>query len=331
MKLRKTLAGLCVLTVLILACGGGATATPSPTAIPDPLSSPTPEPTSKPLPPTPTPTPSPPAEAQAHSDAGMELREEGKLGEAIAEFDQAIALFPEYTEAYNNRGAAYFYMGDLDRAVLDYNQAIVLDDEYVEAYNNRGTAYLQLGETDRAIEDYNQAVLFDVDYGDAYNNRGAAYYRIGQFERAIRDFGDAIFLDSEDAGAHFNYRMNNIDMTFPKSRSRIEDSHSRFHKIWNMRLLASRAGSTKRSYAAMYETRVKTGQSYKVQIFFSVITHVKVVNQNIGDGNQFFDLILFFQRYRTEFFASVKNREFWVGIHVIPALANFYNSGTVIS
>ena len=43
-----------------------------------------------------------------------------------ADFDQAIALKPQYTEAYNHRGNAYTAKGDL-------GQAIALDSEYAKA------------------------------------------------------------------------------------------------------------------------------------------------------------------------------------------------------
>ena len=42
---------------------------------------------------------------------------------------------------YLNRGWAYSGKGDYDRAIADYNQAMGLHPNYALAYNNRGLAY----------------------------------------------------------------------------------------------------------------------------------------------------------------------------------------------
>jgi hypothetical protein len=43
-------------------------------------------------------------EAEQHYDAGAELKEEGRLEEAIAEFTGAIRLDLDFTLAYSSRG-----------------------------------------------------------------------------------------------------------------------------------------------------------------------------------------------------------------------------------
>jgi TolA-binding protein len=81
--------------VLAGACEGETSAperpasrsTESPTAIP------TSEPTHKPA------AIVGPNEARVHYDAGVDLQKQGKLDEALAEFDEAIRLVPTYTDA----------------------------------------------------------------------------------------------------------------------------------------------------------------------------------------------------------------------------------------
>ena len=140
-------------------------------------------------------------QALEHFAIGVELRDQENFQEAIAEYDQAIQLYPK-SEAYNHRGNAYFDLGRLDRAVEDYDAAIASDGHYFRAYNNRGVVYARLGQLDRAIDDYTQAILYFLDYAEAYLNRGNAYYNQNEFERAVKGLGDAITLDPELALAY---------------------------------------------------------------------------------------------------------------------------------
>ena len=48
-------------------------------------------------------------------------------------------------------------MGDHGRAIADFNRALALDPQYAEAYNCRGYAHLCLGEYRRAVEDLERA------------------------------------------------------------------------------------------------------------------------------------------------------------------------------
>ena len=57
------------------------------------------------------------SEAEERYNAGVDLQEEGRLLEAIAEYDEAIRLDPELAGAYVNRGAAYDDLGQLDRSI----------------------------------------------------------------------------------------------------------------------------------------------------------------------------------------------------------------------
>jgi tetratricopeptide (TPR) repeat protein len=62
--------------------------------------------------------------------------------QAIADFDRAIVLDPDYAKPYNNQGVAYRNLGDYERALTDYDRAIALDPDYGSAYRNRGEIYL---------------------------------------------------------------------------------------------------------------------------------------------------------------------------------------------
>ena len=67
----------------------------------------------------------------------MELK---RLEEALASYDKAIALKPDYAEAFNNRGIALRQLKRFDEALASYDKAIALKPDYADAFNNRGIA-----------------------------------------------------------------------------------------------------------------------------------------------------------------------------------------------
>ena len=81
---------------------------------------------------------------------------------------------------YYNRGNVYLKRGQFQTAVADYDKAIALDPEFAMAYNNRGLAYAGQYQFDRAIADYSKAIELDPKLAVAYDNRGLMYRDKGE-------------------------------------------------------------------------------------------------------------------------------------------------------
>ena len=135
---------------------------------------------------------------------GVYLQQQGQHEEAIAEYDEAIQLNPQYVDAYTNRGIAHQNLGQYERAIQDYDEAIRLNPKDTLAYNNRGSVYHTLGQLQRAIQDYDEAIRLDPQLAGAYGNRGVAHSSLGQYEQAIKDYDDAIRLEPQLAGTYAN-------------------------------------------------------------------------------------------------------------------------------
>ncbi|MDC0121723.1 tetratricopeptide repeat protein, partial [Amylibacter sp.] len=69
----------------------------------------------------------------------------GKLKEAIVAYNKALAIKPDYAEAYNNMGVNLQDQGKLDEAITSYKKALSLKPDYAEAYNGLGLAHLCQG------------------------------------------------------------------------------------------------------------------------------------------------------------------------------------------
>ena len=106
-------------------------------------------------------------------------------------YNKAIEISPDSTNAYNNRGLAYQMKDNADQAMEDCNQAIALDPNNAKAYQGRGLAYQMKDNADQAIADFTQAIALDPNNADAYVIRGNAYLEQDHRDLAAADFRKA--------------------------------------------------------------------------------------------------------------------------------------------
>ena len=98
---------------------------------------------------------------------GIALADQGKLEEAIEAYNKALAIKPDYIEAYNNIGVAFKDQGKLEEAIEAYNKTLAIKPDYAEAYNNMGNALQEQGKLEEAIEAYKKALVVKPDYESA--------------------------------------------------------------------------------------------------------------------------------------------------------------------
>jgi len=97
-------------------------------------------------------------EADTHYNTGVEFQEQGKLPEAITEYDEVIRLDSKHILAYKNRGIAYTDLGQFERAIENYDRVLSIKPKSADAYYNRGFAYKEQGKKAEAIADFEKAI-----------------------------------------------------------------------------------------------------------------------------------------------------------------------------
>ncbi len=97
---------------------------------------------------------------------GCLLWEGGQSEKALAAYDTAIRLLPDYAEVYNNRGNIKSGLGSHDAALDDYNEAICLNPNFMNSYINRGIVQLGLNNIDKARSDFQAALELAERHGD---------------------------------------------------------------------------------------------------------------------------------------------------------------------
>lgn len=96
--------------------------------------------------------------APAHADLGSSLLAQRKLDEAIVEYEAALALDPEFAEAYSSMAAAYLMRNDAARALVLLDRALEIRPDYADGWVNRGIALHIAGRDRDAIDSFERAL-----------------------------------------------------------------------------------------------------------------------------------------------------------------------------
>ncbi len=130
--------------------------------------------------------PNDPLAATMLMQQGQALQGEGRIDDAIAKYRAALSLQPNNPTIYNLLGVAELERGDASKALENLTRALQLAPSYSDARNNRGAAYLQLDQPAQAESDF-LAVLTDRTYANrpgVFFNLGLLYLRRGDLAGA---------------------------------------------------------------------------------------------------------------------------------------------------
>jgi len=103
---------------------------------------------------------------QAYSDAGL-------VREAIAEYEKAVALCPQFADLRTRLGALFRELNDLVRAREQYEAAVDARPSYVPARIQLGVTLLAMGDADAAGEQWRAVLELEPE-----NVRAKMYLRV---------------------------------------------------------------------------------------------------------------------------------------------------------
>jgi tetratricopeptide (TPR) repeat protein len=135
---------------------------------------------------------------------GLALQELDQLQEALACQDQALALDPNYAEAWSNRGNILLALKRNKEAQASYQRAIDIKPDYARAHCNMGNTLNALGKHQEAIALFKIALDFDPQLIEAHCNLGATYKELNRHEEALQSWHAGLALDPDDVDLHFN-------------------------------------------------------------------------------------------------------------------------------
>jgi tetratricopeptide (TPR) repeat protein len=167
--------------------------------------------------------------AQVHLDLGRTFWDRGQVHEAINSYRKAIALQPDWAEAYESLGDVLQQQGSLTEAIQSYQHALELkpdlvnvrvrletaciqqsqlncDVENAQQYIEKGNTLIQAGQLEAAIRSYQQAIALQPKFALAYWNLGNLLRHQGRLQESLNFKQQAISLNPDFAALeiHFN-------------------------------------------------------------------------------------------------------------------------------
>jgi tetratricopeptide (TPR) repeat protein len=137
-------------------------------------------------------------------ERGNALYQAGRLAEALAAYEQALAIDSALPQAWNNRGLALQGLKRYDEALASYKSALNVKQDFADALSNCGFALLELKRPAEALEWLEAALVAQPRSPIALTNRGNALFQLGRLEDALESHQRALRIDPRFAGAQYN-------------------------------------------------------------------------------------------------------------------------------
>jgi tetratricopeptide (TPR) repeat protein len=142
--------------------------------------------------------------AVTENNLATALQIDGHVDEAIAHYQRAITLQPDYAPAYNNLGTALRAKGKPLDAVAEYQRALGVRAAYPEAHYNLANALTDAGRPKDAADHFRIALQAMPGSADVHNNLGIALADEGKRDDAITEFRAAVAADPASPKSHRN-------------------------------------------------------------------------------------------------------------------------------
>ena len=136
-----------------------------------------------------------------HINIAKKLYADGKYDHAQVEFSLAITADPGNSDAYYYRGLTEARRGSLGNALNDYQKALALDSKNYAALMAQASLHMRMHKYEEATKDSTALIKANAGYVQAYRVRAAANDYLGKYDEAIAD-STAYLNKHNDKDAH---------------------------------------------------------------------------------------------------------------------------------
>lgn len=136
-----------------------------------------------------------PAVAAAHNQLGWELHRQGRLDEAVAHYERALALLPGWHVAHSNLGMTLVAQNKPEAALVHFREAIRLRPDDFMAHLNLASTLLDPSRPERLAEaatHYRRVLELKPAAPEAHLGLGMAQVMQGRAKEGVDEFRNAI-------------------------------------------------------------------------------------------------------------------------------------------
>jgi tetratricopeptide (TPR) repeat protein len=145
-----------------------------------------------------------PKAARAEFERGLNSLKSNKTEAAIASFERAVTIFPDYFDALESLGVEYVKDGQYESAVESLTRAIKINSRAPKSLYAIGVAYLNLHRPAEAIEFLGKSAQLDPGSANTQMMLGLAYGNTGAIDKSEAAFNKALQIGGTAAAeAHF--------------------------------------------------------------------------------------------------------------------------------
>ena len=115
-------------------------------------------------------------------------------------FSQALSINAAVADIWNNRGTVLNELERYGEAIADFNKASALQPNYSEAFYNKGKSLSELKRYDEALAAFNEALSLKADLAEAWFGCGNALFERKRYDEAFAAFDKAFVIKPDLAG-----------------------------------------------------------------------------------------------------------------------------------
>jgi tetratricopeptide (TPR) repeat protein len=139
----------------------------------------------------------------AHNNLGNALADQGRLEEAIDQFQKALQLNPEDADAVYNLGNAWARQGNFEAAAKQLQQALQMNPDNAMAAYDLGNVRARQGRLEEAMGEFEIALRIDPRLAKAHYNLGSLLTKQGKSDEAVEQYQKALEIDASYVRAYY--------------------------------------------------------------------------------------------------------------------------------
>lgn len=145
-----------------------------------------------------------PCSPDTHACIAANQEAAGKLEEALACYEKALAVNREHLAACRGKGIVLLKLGRSDAAIEWFNKALTIEPDSAEIYRDLSQVYLELGKHREAEESSRKALTLRPLYPSAQNYLGMALRSLGKLSEAEQCYRAGLANDPDSHMFHNN-------------------------------------------------------------------------------------------------------------------------------